>query len=119
MSQILPPRTVAAMLDRARDGIHFCAGVDVPLLISSHEALRAILGRLLGTLLPDAHSSAPLGEDIAQTVAAAAVEARRLAGASGGPKQDLPTWARDVVRPAATLAIPAGEGAKTILALAE
>ncbi|HJZ92091.1 MAG TPA: hypothetical protein VKE40_14545 [Gemmataceae bacterium] len=119
MSQILPPRTVAAMLDRARDGIHFCAGVDVPLLVTSHESLRAILGRLLASLLPDEHADARLGGDLAQTVAAAEAEARRLAGAASAQKEELATWARDLVRPAATPAEPTGDGATTALALAE
>jgi hypothetical protein len=115
MSQILPPRTVAAMLDRARDGIHFCAVVDVPVLVNSHEALRAILGRLLATLLPDDAPDARLG-DLDQTVAAAEAEARRLAGAQ---KEELATWARDLVRPAAAPPEPTGDGLTPALALAK
>jgi hypothetical protein len=119
MNQILPPRTVAAMLDRARDGIHFCAVVDVPVLVNSHEALRAILGRLLATLLPDQAPDARLGGDLGQTIAAAEAEARRLAGAADGQNDKLTAWARDLVRPSAVPGEPAGDGLTPALALAK
>jgi hypothetical protein len=80
MNQILPSRTVAAMLDRARDGVHFCPVVDVPVLAQSHEALRARLRGLIAAIFGGMDVlDARFGGDFDRAATAAEAEARRLA----------------------------------------
>ncbi|HKB05299.1 MAG TPA: hypothetical protein VKD90_23955 [Gemmataceae bacterium] len=99
MNQILPSRTVAAMLDRARDGVHFCPVVDVPVLADSHEALRARLRGLIVALFRDTDAlDTRFGGDFDRAAAAAEAEARRL---TARIDDESTQWSDALVLPAA------------------